>query len=412
MSEFKLCSNCFSTFALRKISEQKGLPSTEACLACGSPDGKKLNEQTTEEVMKVFFESGSVHSKDSVQPKYRIRKSNIPAFQQLVLQQEVKADCELVFNAFKLIPVHNQSRFVNMGIWGLNAQLKKFLSQEPTDEAYDRFTEFMMTTIDKFQESVLKTGTKVYKIRKNPKIELGLSTPEQFDSTDISNRKRMKTTISSRFGGTRLSVLYASFNMETCLHELQVGTDDETILGTLEVTRDLKILDLCEPKNRGDGSYETTDLAYFMSRLFFSKNYLYSSVFSVAAKSFGYDGVKYRSYFSKIREGEFYNLAVFGKPIADGRIKLCGVNRLRINSINYKFSFGPVHCALREGKEIQRILDLGKKKHKEFMDTYPETKNSETKISFRAKNYIRNVHSLATVRQLFDHVLSQEHETL
>ena len=86
-----------------------------------------------------------------------------------------------------------------------------------------------------------------------------------------------------------------------------------------------------------------------------------------AASSAGFDGIVYPSYFSLLRLGQMPfqttygishrrlpqlqeyeqaksipNLALFGRPISNGKITVTCINRLILNRVAYDFHFGPV----------------------------------------------------------------------
>ncbi len=39
--------------------------------------------------------------------------------------------------------------------------------------------------------------------------------------------------------------------------------------------------------------------------------------------------------------GIFTNVALFGRPVSDGRVSVAGINRLVIHKVHYDFRFGP-----------------------------------------------------------------------
>ena len=61
-----------------------------------------------------------------------------------------------------------------------------------------------------------------------------------------------------------------------------------------------------------------------------------------SARKRGYDGILFSSYFSQLKSNVVPNLALFGHPIRDGKMKLESINRLHLVEAGYKYSFGPV----------------------------------------------------------------------
>lgn len=55
-----------------------------------------------------------------------------------------------------------------------------------------------------------------------------------------------------------------------------------------------------------------------------------------------YDGFKFKSYYSQVKTEPLFNIALFGHPIAEGKLKLESVNRVKLEQVSYVYSFGPV----------------------------------------------------------------------
>lgn len=102
--------------------------------------------------------------------------------------------------------------------------------------------------------------------------------------------------------------------------------------------------------------------------LFFAADHSYeiTRAIAIAAGKAGFDGLLYPSYFSQVRSGAmpfetvygisvrrfrnaakyatagiFANVALFGRPVKDGRVEVACINRLVIHKVHYDFRFGP-----------------------------------------------------------------------
>ena len=139
---------------------------------------------------------------------------------------------------------------------------------------------------------------------------------------------------------------------------------------TLVPTKSLKLLDLTAVLDEGElmTEFESLDMAVYM--LFFAGKHSYeiARAIAVAAKAAGFDGLIYPSYFSSLRTGAMpfqtsygislrrvkrladyekskiiENLALFGRPVEDGRVKVKSIDKVIINRVEYGVHFGPVY---------------------------------------------------------------------
>jgi hypothetical protein len=162
--------------------------------------------------------------------------------------------------------------------------------------------------------------------------------------------------------------MYASPDLELCAHECRIATEDELYVATIRPLSQLRLLDLSVPlEEENVTEFESLDLAVIMVFLAGSHSYEISRAIAFAARSSGYDGISYPSYFSLLRTGAMpfetaygisyrrfpqlreyeqskivRNLAIFGRPISEGRALVRCINRLVVNGVKYSFHFGPV----------------------------------------------------------------------
>jgi hypothetical protein len=164
--------------------------------------------------------------------------------------------------------------------------------------------------------------------------------------------------------------MYASQDLQVCVHECRVTAEDELYLATLAPTRELRLLSLTELLHEeGVTEFDSLDMAVHM--LFLAGNHSYEIARKIAraAQTAGFDGLVYPSYFSLLRTGgmpfqtvlgmslrrssaaiDFEkskiigNLALFGRPIEQGIVSVRCINRLILSQVAYGFLFGPVGC--------------------------------------------------------------------
>ncbi|HNY27576.1 MAG TPA: RES family NAD+ phosphorylase [Candidatus Sumerlaeota bacterium] len=170
-----------------------------------------------------------------------------------------------------------------------------------------------------------------------------------------------------RLDSEKLPVMYGSQDLETCVHECRVTVEDDLFVASLSPTRTLKLLDLTELIRDDVSEFESIDLAVHMLFLAGEHSYEISREIATVAHDSGLDGIIYPSYFSLFRTGAnpfdttfglsiriipayakyaksqiVPNLALFGRPIESGTVKVNCINRLILRRVAYDIQFGPV----------------------------------------------------------------------
>ena len=174
-------------------------------------------------------------------------------------------------------------------------------------------------------------------------------------------------------------MLYASPDLQVCVHECRVTAEDDLYVATLKPKRPLRLLDLSVllKEKQYVTEFESLDIAVHMIFLAGKHSYNISRSIAGAARRAGFDGVCYPSYFSLLRLGimpfqttygishrrvpqlqeyeqnnAIPNLAVFGRPIEQGNVVVQSINKLILSRVAYDFHFGPVSFKrLKSGNE-------------------------------------------------------------
>ncbi|MBB6428040.1 RES family NAD+ phosphorylase [Sphingopyxis sp. JAI128] len=172
---------------------------------------------------------------------------------------------------------------------------------------------------------------------------------------------------SGRLDSPGNSILYGSQDIEICVHECRFSAGDDLYVATLAPTRTLRLVDLTEILEEEGTEFDSLDLAVLMLFLAGSHAYEITRELAASARAKGFDGLIYPSYFSMLRTGGMPfetmfgislrrmhqtrgyekakvigNLALFGHPVADGMLRVVGINRLVISRVSYGTTFGPV----------------------------------------------------------------------
>ena len=344
---FIACSNCFINEGLRLDAERLGEDDSSLCPRCAANEGRKFTPARLATLAQHFFVWGSVHRFDyGVAPEIQFndrRKTDID------LPGSLRADAAVFEDALGVGFFLYGPRF---WMFGEIEPLKELQHDETRSAVIDRI-------LCEYGSRILTAQDKFYRIRKNPSEP---SQDGQYDSPPrgLSNG-RLDTPASP--------ALYASPDLQTCLHECRVTAEDDLFVATLRPVRDLKLLDVAalldEPQEVTE--FESLDLAVNMLFLAGEHSYSITQELSRSARSAGFDGVIYASYFSMLRNGvkpfettygisnrmipqykKFEetklsaNFAIFGRPIQEGLIDVSCINRVVLSSVFYSVHFGPV----------------------------------------------------------------------
>jgi len=343
-----LCSNCFMDQGLRLDSSRIGVQENSPCRNCGSLNGTKLDRKLVEELAYRFFDFGSLY-----RPAYG-------AFPLLIFNEHQYQKGHMEFppwlqNDVKLIEEALKIGFIHYG-----PRAWMFGDIEPLNELQDaaKRPEVIGRILKEYPSRLLAEATPFYRLRKNPAHP---SQPEEYDSPPYDHLGK------GRLESATCSILYGSQDLEVCIHECRTTVEDEMYVATLVPVKDLKLLDLTELLEEDTTEFESLDHAVQMLFLAGAHSYEISRAIATSAYQGGFDGLIYPSYFSLLRTGArpfdtiygisirripelnelvrsqvIGNLAIFGKPIEEGKVMVRCINRLQLSRVGYDVCFGPV----------------------------------------------------------------------
>lgn len=341
------CSACFTDHGLKLDAEQIGIEDAEPCPNCGDTNGYKLPLAELETLAHRFFVWGSLFKcKYGAAPLIQFNKHQSTCID---VSPWLKKDVELFERLLGVGFFHYGPR-----LWmvGEVEPLKSLQSTKMRSSIVERI-------LSEYPERVVGQDVSFYRIRKGHKNP---SNPLEYDSPP-----------EHLAGGGRLDmkgspVLYASPDLQVCVHECRVTAEDEIYVATLRPKRPLKLLDLSVLLKEEDVTeFESLDMSVHM--LFLAAKHSYKITRDIAAKAreVGFDGLVYPSYFSLLRLGvmpfqtvygishrripqyseyeqakSIPNLALFGRPIEKGDVVVETINKLILSRVAYDFHFGPV----------------------------------------------------------------------
>ena len=345
---YRLCSRCFLNEGLRLSAEELGLIDNVSCPNCRSKEGRKLTKDLIELLAYRFFVWGTLHRTEyGAAPIIQFNHNR---------ESEIECGPPWPQEDTRAIEKAIDVGFFNYGprLWmvGLNIEPLERLKDPKTRLAEVR------RILEQYPEMMLRKDDTFYRLRVSPQDSSDIA---QYDSLGGDREKY------NRFDSNSLPVMYASQDLQICMHECRVAAEDEVFLATLRSTRDMKLLDLTEIFPYHESSeFESLDMAVHMLFLAGEHSYEICREIALSAHGEGYDGLVYPSFFSLLKSGKIpfetsfglshrmfpqlhnrerakitSNLALFGHPLTQGDVEVHSINRLVLRRVQYEFHFGP-----------------------------------------------------------------------
>ena len=345
---YRLCSRCFLNEGLRLSAEELGLIDNVSCPNCRSREGRKLTRDLIEILAYRFFVWGTLN---------RTEYGAAPLVQfNHVHEPDIECDPPWPQEDARAI-----EKAIDVGFFLYGPRLWMVgLNIEPLDRLKDPKTRPMEVRriLQQYPEITLRPDDTFYRLR----VELEDSSDiGQYDSPGGKREKH------NWFDSDSLPIMYASQDLQICVHECRIAAEDEVFLATLRSTRDMKLLNLTEILLYHDlTEFESLDMA--VHTLFLAGEHSYEICREIALSAYrdGYDGLVYPSYFSLLKSGKIpfetsfglshrifpklhsrerakitSNLALFGHPLKQGDVEVHSINRLVLRKVQYEFHFGP-----------------------------------------------------------------------
>lgn len=347
IAKVNLCSNCFYDQGLKLQAVKYGIISNSTCPNCSSTTGRKLNLKLLLQLAHSFFVCGTLaRQKYGAAPLIQFNKHQSTCINPAAW---FKSDLRLI------------ERETGMGFFHYGPKLWMIGEVEPL-KALQRTKSrpaIIERIINEYPKTFLKKSDIFYRIRKDPKDPYNFA---EYDSPPIG------VMGNGRFNCNNLPVLYGSQDLQVCIHECRVTAEDELYVAAFMPKHKLKLIDLSAILTEENVTeFESLDMAVYM--LFLAGKYSYPITRDIAKAAYnaGFDGIIYPSYFSMLRTGgmpfqttyglsnrqfpDYHpyeraliisNLALFGRPYENHKIKGKCINKLILTKVEYHVNFGPV----------------------------------------------------------------------
>lgn len=322
----KICSNCLKNEGLKIEALKIAWRKCEICELCGKTGGVEIDELNINEIMLNFYVHGStILSVGGMAP---VLQFNSYDHINPLTEKSILADTELLKKIFGLSVFLYAPQTWRFGETNYYSCL---MDEKEIEENVKKI-------IDCFQNKIIYSSINIYRVRAN--INGNPCDIKEYDTptSELKNGKYF------RFDAPETEIFYSCFDIETCIHEAKCSIDDEFYLATLNLTKELKIIDMtdCVKTDIVTMFDSPIPTIHYMISTQNSDSQNYCRRISKRIKMMGYDGFIYPSFYNKVKESKALNLALFGFPIKENKLTMKSLNRIRINDTCYKYGLGPI----------------------------------------------------------------------
>jgi hypothetical protein len=287
-TEVVACSNCFHNEGLRLDAFVGGMEDDSACPRCGSQIGRKLSRAHLEILAQRFFVSGTLR---------RVEFGAAP-----IIQFNGRRETDIKIPNWLEDDIRLFEDLLGIGFFYYGPRLWMIGEVYPLQKLQAPVTRasVVQRILEEYPAKIIGSDQTFYRLRTNP---LDSGNVQEFDSPPEKFLGR------GRLDGKRLPIMYASQDLEVCIHECRVTAEDDLFIATIAPKRELRFLDLSALlPYENVTEFESLDMAVHMLFLAGEHSYEIARDIAWAANANGFDGIIYPSYFSLLRTGGILSL--------------------------------------------------------------------------------------------------------
>jgi hypothetical protein len=336
---------------MRKTALSVASPSEHICERCGATGGAPLNPEAIDEVFLRFFCLGSQAA--TYLPEV-FRPDPEGNYDDITFEVSAQTDYALLKELSGIGLRRHTPRTNELGYTPIRSAIEGVLEQDPNsapEQAVEELRRNYHTLMDAAGERLLETNELLFRTRIGPKQPYA---SEEYDSPPV------ELSVANRVAPRGERMLCAAVDIETCLFETRPAIDDiihnRIFVASLRPTHKLRLLDFtCQREGPLAAVVEMTLKAFFQAN---QASYHLTQALSVLTKRRGYDGLVYPSDMQCLnrKTGQWSNVALFGAPVADGRLKVDSINKILVRTVQYNFDLGPVWVEDIEGNHLAPYL--------------------------------------------------------
>lgn len=320
-----LCSDCFKDYGLREMAKKIGKANSVVCPQCNSITGAALDKKGLEELCDHYFVHGSYNNAEYGGSPVLMIGEGDGEFDYSV-HKSLNHDIQLIHEAAGLTPMA-----YGPAVWrvGVSEWMDRLTSRN-----WKKRDRAVKELISRCSIKEIKPDSRFFRIRTNVVDDVN---EKSFDAPESQKYK------SGRFNVKDGVVFYASFDVETCIHECRVSMEDYLYVATMEPLRTLRLLDLNQVKEKESEETPSENLSLAIRQILRAGGHSYGVTrrISELAKSQGLDGIIYPSYFNSVRNKPYINIALYGQVIKNKDVRVKSIDRILLGQVKYKFAYGP-----------------------------------------------------------------------
>ncbi len=326
----EICTSCFENHgiketALNVVNKKNDEIMCESC----SRYGYRLSAEELLIIMNQFFVTGSIPPEvGGPAPIFQFNEYQYPGDVEFLT--ELDGDLKKITDATKVGLFH-----YGPPLWrlGYTEHYQSLVFDKVQGKERDNIWQDI---ISRCAKETLDVGDCIYRVRTGEKLPP--ANPSEFDTPPPEHTKN------GRFNSGTTQIFYGAGDIETCLHETRASLSDYIMLAKFSVAKPLEIINLSRT-NESHASNEFDRVDLMLQRLAYAgkDEYGLCQELSREIELRGYDGFITNSYFGQAHKRQLFNISLFGYPVASEKLKLTSTNKLRINSIAYEYSYGPVN---------------------------------------------------------------------
>jgi len=218
-----VCSECFTDQGLRLDAERLGAADSNPCPNCGATNGYKLSADRLADLAGRFFVWGSLQrAAYGAAPRIQFNEHQTTS---ISVPSWLEADMRLI------------ERTLHVGFFLYGPRLWMIGEVEPLKDLQDSATRATVVArlLQEYPVRTLRPADIVYRIRKAPNAP---EQPREFDSPPIALAGQ------GRLDSPGFPVMYASPDLDICVHECRVTAEDGLYIAPLAPLSELRLLDL------------------------------------------------------------------------------------------------------------------------------------------------------------------------
>lgn len=336
---------------MRRTALSVAGPSEHICERCGATGSAPLNAKAIDEIFLRFFCHGSqaaTYLPEVFRPGSRGNDDDV------IFEVSTQTDYTLLKELFGVIVRRHTPRTNDLGYTAIRLAIESILRQDPNsapEQAVEELRQNFHTLMDAAGERLLETKELLFRARIGPKQPYA---SEEYDSPPA------ELSVANRVTPPGERTLCAAIDIETCLFETRPAIDDiihnGIFVASLRPAHELRLLDFtCQREGSLAAAVEMTLKAFFQAN---QASYHLTQALSALTKRRGYDGLVYPSGMQCLnrKTGQWSNVALFGAPVADGRLKVDSINKILVRNMQYDFDLGPVWVEDSKGNHLAPYL--------------------------------------------------------